>query len=148
MDHHKYGRYLYHKNIFYTMTISYKRNLYGIIVLCAITLLGFYSKMYSGPGFGWVNNSLSGILYELFWCLLFFLLRPRTRTFHIVITVFIVTCALECMQLWHPPVLEFVRKSFIGRTLIGTTFVWSDFFYYLVGCSLGYFGLINLRKIE
>jgi len=62
--------------------------------------------------------------------------------------VFIVTCLLECLQLWHPPFLEVLRSGFIGRTIIGTSFVWSDFIYYVLGCLAGWFWLERIRKLK
>jgi hypothetical protein len=58
--------------------------------------------------------------------------------------VFSITCVLEFMQLWHPPVLQQFRATFLGRMLIGTTFSWWDFPHYAVGCLLGWFWLRQL----
>lgn len=111
--------------------------LYTLLLIIIVTPLGFYTKCYGGPGAYWVNNSLGGILYEIFWCLVAFLFFPRERAFIIAGTVFIITCMLEILQLWRPPFLQAIRNTFIGKTLIGTSFVWSDFVYYLIGCSIG-----------
>ena len=111
--------------------------LYTTLLIIIITPLGFYSKFYNGPGAYWANNSLGGILYEIFWCLIAFLFFPRARPFIIAGIVFIITCILEILQQWHPPFLQAIRNTFIGKTLIGTSFVWSDFVYYLIGCSIG-----------
>ena len=53
------------------------------------------------------------------------------------ITVLVVTCTLAFLQLWHPAFLEAIRSTFLGRTLIGTTFAWWDLPHYAVGCALG-----------
>jgi len=108
------------------------------VFLIIIIPLGFLTKVYSGPASFWVNNSLCGILYEIFWCLVLFLFLPSANIFKISLFVFNATGVLECLQLWHPPFLEILRKTFIGRTVLGTTFIWSDFFYYFIGCLLGY----------
>ena len=44
---------------------------------------------------------------------------------------------LEVLQLWHPPFLEALRGHFLGRTVLGTTFSWSDFPHYVAGAVLG-----------
>jgi hypothetical protein len=54
------------------------------------------------------------------------------------IVVLLATCALEFLQLWHPPFLEYLRSSFIGRTVLGTSFAWLDFPYYVLGCWIGW----------
>ncbi len=110
--------------------------------LAAVVPLGILLKFYAGPYQAWVNNSAAGMVYELFWCLALFAIWPYRRAINrIVIGVFVVTCGLEAMQLWHPPLLQAVRSTFPGRVLIGTTFAWSDFAHYAVGSGIGWLWL-------
>ena len=117
-----------------------------LISILIIVPPGLYSKFYSGQAARWVNDSLGGVLYVIFWCLLAFLFLSNTKPWKIAATVFIITCFLEFLQLWHPPLLEFFRNNFIGRTILGTTFTWSDFPYYLVGCGIGWLWMKSLQK--
>lgn len=117
-----------------------------LISILIIVPLGIYSKFYSGQAENWVNNSLGGVLYVIFWCLLAFLFLSNTKPWKITAVVFAVTCFLEFLQLWHPPLLEFFRNNFIGRTILGTTFTWSDIPYYLVGGGLGWLWMKSLQK--
>jgi hypothetical protein len=114
--------------------------------LVVIVPVGFYSKVYRGPGAYWVNTSLDGVFYEIFWCLFLALALSRARPQRIAIGVLTATCILEFLQLWHPPFLEAIRATFSGRAIIGTTFDWSDFPYYFIGSALGWFWLIQLRR--
>ncbi|MGD9201034.1 MAG: DUF2809 domain-containing protein [Chitinispirillia bacterium] len=114
------------------------RRIYIIILLILIIPLGFLTKLYNGPLSFWINNSLSGIFYEIFWCLVILLILPNGNPIKISLLVLKATSIIECLQLWRPPFLEIIRKTFIGSTLIGTTFIWSDFFYYFIGCLIGY----------
>jgi hypothetical protein len=110
-----------------------------IICLVIITPLGFIFKFYSGPFYDWVNNNAAGMLYEIFWILLFFLFFPGYKTINrIPAIVFVITVLLEFMQLWHPPFLESIRHYFMGRTLVGTSFSWLDILHYFFGCLLGW----------
>lgn len=113
--------------------------LHSFILLLIITPLGFTSKFYSGPGAWWVNNYAGGILYEMFWCFLVFLLFPYANTFWIACLVLVTTCSLECLQLWHPLFLESIRSTFVGSILIGTTFTLWDFPHYAIGCFASWF---------
>jgi hypothetical protein len=54
----------------------------------------------------------------------------------VAVWVFLATAFLEILQLWHPPFLEAIRSTLMGRLLLGTTFVFSDFIYYAIGCIL------------
>ena len=121
-----------------------KINLITFIVVICITLIGFGSKFYNGPLKLWVNNSLSGMFYVIFWCLLIFLVNKSPLK--IALIVFLFTTALEFLQCWHPPILEKIRSTFIGRTLIGNSFVWTDIIYYFTGCIIAYLFLNRLLK--
>ena len=117
-----------------------------LAAILVITPLGFYSKFYTGPASAWVNNSLGGVLYVIFWSLVFSLLFYRSRPQKIVVSVFLVTCALEVLQLWHPPFLETIRSTFIGITLLGNSFSWLDLVHYLAGAALGFLILTGLQR--
>lgn len=119
----------------------------ALISLILIVPIGLWTKFYQGIGHTWFNNYGGAILYEIFWCLFIFLLRPKRETlWQAPIIVFIVTCLLELLQLWQNPTLVAIRSTFIGRMLLGTTFVAWDFFYYVIGCLLGGLWLKGLWK--
>ena len=110
----------------------------SFISLLIVTPIGFISKFYTGPGAWWINNYGGGIFYEIFWCFVVILFLPYASAFWVACSVLVITCFHECLQLWHPPFLESVRSTFIGSTLIGTTFVWWDFPHYVIGCFAGW----------
>jgi len=110
-----------------------------ILILLILIPAGFYTKVCKGSLQEWINYSFCDFLYEIFWCLLFSLLFTKIRVIWIALSVFLTTSALEFLQLWHPPFLQAVRDTFLGRTLIGNSFTWSDFFYYAAGCIASYF---------
>ena len=105
--------------------------------MALVVPVGFASKYYRGPGAEWANDSLGGVFYVIFWCLAAAFVRPRWRLAAIATGALVATCAVEFLQLWHPPFLEAIRAHFIGATILGTTFVWSDFPYYFVGAAIG-----------
>lgn len=112
---------------------------YIVFALLVVAPAGFLSKFYSGPAQWWFNNYGAGLLYEVFWILVVFLFIPTKRYVRrIPICVFVVTCALEVLQLWHPWFLQKIRSYFLGKALIGTSFVWWDFAHYVIGCILGW----------
>ena len=114
--------------------------------LFIIVPVGFYTKIYSGIGNEWVNNKLGGVFYEIFWCLVVFIFLPKKASFKIAFWVFILTSILEFVQLLDNNLLEFIRSNFIGRTIIGISFSWSDFPYYLLGSFLGFMILKGIKK--
>ncbi len=123
-----------------------KKVRWTLISILIIVPLGIYSKFYSGQAARWVNDSLGGVLYVIFWCLFAFLFLSKVKPWKTAAVVFAITCFLEFLQLLHPTFLEFLRSNFVGRTILGTTFSWSDFPYYLVGCGIGWLWMKYLQK--
>ena len=119
-----------------------------LVCIILITPLGFATKFYRGPAENWISNSLGGIFYEIFWCLIVYLFFPKLRIWKIALGVFLVTCSLEFLQLYSNPILEAIRSTFIGRTIIGTSFVGSDFGYYLFGSLTGLFILLKIKRSQ
>lgn len=116
-----------------------------IASLILIIPLGFASKLYKGPGSWWFNDYAGGMLYEIFWCLVAAFIWPRASGLRIALWVLGVTSFLEFLQLWRPYFLEIVRSTFIGRTLIGISFTWWDFPYYVIGCCIGWLWIRLLK---
>ena len=127
-------------------SFRFRTRLWTTVSLLIVVPIGFATKFYSGPATLWVKHSLGGVWYEIFWCLLLSLFGPTRRAGSIVAVVFLATCGVEFSQLWRPPWLEDLRNFFLGTTLLGTSFTWSDFPYYALGCSLGWLWLIWLHR--
>ena len=122
---------------------------YRLALLISIGLvipLGLLLKFYRGPGQAWFNNSFAGVPYEIFWILLIAVLWPRWSPWRIALGVCLATCAVEGLQLWHPPWLEVLRAHLLGRLVLGTSFSWSDFPYYVVGSALGWGWVRSLQQ--
>lgn len=119
-----------------------------LLSLCIIIPVGFGTKFYQGPFEWWMNDYVGGSIYEIFWCFVVVILWPAMNEWIVGTWVFLITSFLEFFQLWHPPFLEVIRSTFLGRTLIGQSFTWMDFPYYIIGCVLGGLWIRELRKIK
>lgn len=122
-----------------------RKQLWIISLLVILIPLGFFTKYYDGLAELWIHNHSGGVLYEIFWCLLAALLFPQTSTFKIITIVFLSTCTLEFLQLWHPPFLTAARGTFIGQTILGSYFDIWDIPHYALGCLIAY---ICIKKIN
>ena len=109
-----------------------------VLVLAFVTPLGFSTKFYCGPGSTWVATQAGGFLYVVFWIFAVLALAPRLSGSRVALVVAIATSTLEFAQLWHPPLLERIRSTFLGHAVFGSTFAWSDFPYYVAGALAGY----------
>jgi hypothetical protein len=116
-----------------------------ILLLVVLVPLGILTKFYAGPASDWVNFSLGGILYVIFWSLVGGFFFEQTKSWKIALWVFGITAMLEIMQLWHPPFLETLRSTFLGASLLGNYFSWLDFPHYLLGFLISW-GILYLLR--
>ena len=117
-----------------------------LILAILIVPVGLASKVYQGPLKGWVYDYSGDILYETFWILLVGFIWPQVSPAKVASAVFAITSAIEVLQLWKPPFLQAIRATLAGQLLLGTTFVWWDFFHYFAGCALTWIGLRYLKS--
>jgi len=120
------------------------------ITLFLLVPIGLGTKFYHGPGHLWVLLYAGDIFYPMFWFFLGMLLLPRVHPIKMSSAVFLFSTAVEFTQLSNAALLVWLRQSFLGRTLIGTSFVWMDIAYYFIGCVLAvllYFGLARIKKL-
>ena len=108
--------------------------------MIAVAAFGLAAKLYPGPARWWVNNlGPASVAYVVFFMLAAFLVVPRRElATRIAVGVLLVTCVLEFLQLWHPPWLQAIRSTFLGASLLGTSFSWWDFPAYVVGAGVGW----------
>ena len=95
--------------------------------------IGVGTKLYVGPGAAWVVGSLGGSIYVMFWSFLGLTLWPASSPGRVAAGVFGGTVAIEFLQLWHPPLLETLRSTLLGQTVLGGVFSWVDIPFYAVG---------------
>lgn len=116
-----------------------KDRLVLLVSMSLIVSIGYVIRFAQAPTFAGLNDAIGSIAYEIFWILLAALLSPRTSLQAIAVGVCLTTCGLECLQLWHPPLLEAARATLAGRLILGKTFNWFDFPPYVIGSWLGWF---------
>ena len=95
----------------------------GALALSA-ALLSVGSKFYGGPAAEWVRHFGGGILYEIVWIGFFAAMLPHAPPSPIALGVLLATSAIEILQLWHPPLLQHIRSTFVRHAFLGSTFSW------------------------
>ena len=124
-----------------------KRIISGLCILILIPL-GFIAKEYHGTGAYIVSDKLAGMLYVIFWSLLAYFIFYRVNMKVLVLSVFAITCLLEFLQLISTPLLSTIRSNYFGRALIGNSFNWSDFIFYILGSIISYFIICRINKLS
>ncbi len=117
--------------------------IYTFIGLALVIPLGLGSKAYHGPANAWVEGYAGDILYEMAWMFLIAglwpaILKSRRGLLNLALGVFVMTASFEFLQLWQPAWLQAWRATLAGKLILGTTFVAWDFFYYALGCLIGW----------
>lgn len=106
-------------------------------------------RYYDGFAKYLVRFYLSGSVYEIIWCLVFYFFWPKRKNIlPISVGVFLGTCILEFLQLWQTGFLERFRATLIGAALIGTDFVWLQFPFYVLGIVLSVLLLLIIEKTK
>ena len=118
--------------------------------MIAAATIGLAPQLYPSPGRRWLNVcGPASVAYVVFFMLAAFLIVPsRKLATRIAVGVLLVTCVLEFLQLWHPPWLQGIRSTFVGASLLGTSFSWWDFPAYVVGAVVGWVVLRWLVRSE
>jgi hypothetical protein len=124
-----------------------KYRLVLLVSMSAIAPIGYAIRFAQGPLPEWLNDAIGSIAYEVFWVLLIAFLFPRAALRAVAIGVCLSTCGLECLQLWHSPLLEAARATLVGRLVLGNTFSWLDFPPYVVGSALGWLWARSARRL-
>lgn len=119
-----------------------RRRILLLIVLALLLPFGILVKIYGGLLF---SNKFAGLLYVVFWIFAAAVVFPKASPILLSGLVLVLSCGLEFLQLTDHSVMQSMRSTFIGRSLIGNSFSWSDMLYYGLGAVLSYFWL---RKIN
>ena len=124
-----------------------KRRVILAVVAALLIPLGLWLRfrMYAME---WLRDASGGAVYVMFWMMVFAFLMPAVRPARVALGVFLGTCAIECSQAWHPVLLDAVRRTLLGRLVLGTTFSWSDFPPYAAGALLGWILLKLIYLME
>jgi uncharacterized protein DUF2809 len=125
----------------------YQRRLVPLAAAIAVGVVGYWLR-FKAPISPEARDNSGGVAYVVFFVLLGGVITPAVRPSRIALTVFLITCVLEFLQLWHPGWLERIRSTFIGRCLLGTTFGWSDFPPYAIGASIGWVLLRGFDRVS
>ena len=115
------------------------------LVATVLIPVGIGTKLYDGPGSEWIVGSLGGSIYVMFWVFVVLALRPGSNRTHVAVVVLLATTAIELLQLWHPPLLEGVRRTMIGQALLGGVFSWVDIPFYVAGAIAAFALAIAMR---
>jgi hypothetical protein len=115
--------------------VTYRWRMLGSAI--SLIPLGYFIRFY-GPGPEWLNDALGSVLYEMFWITLGLGIWPKRPPLQMAVAVGVATSLLEFLQLWHPPLLQSLRHTLLGRLVLGTTFSWLDFPAYAGGSTLGF----------
>ncbi|ADL51919.1 DUF2809 domain-containing protein [Clostridium cellulovorans] len=117
----------------------YKRNRYiYFIFLVSIIALGLFTRKFPEL----FPNILNIYLGDALWALMIFIglgfLFPSKNMWIIAIFAILFCYGIELSQLYQGVFIDSIRKTSIGRLVLGVGFLWSDLIAYILGISLGF----------
>ncbi|MFD2144190.1 ribosomal maturation YjgA family protein [Mucilaginibacter antarcticus] len=113
----------------------------GLIVITVIT--GLITRELSSVIPLFIGDILWGLTAFL---LMRFLFIKKSLQFAVVISGIYVTLT-ELSQLYHAPWIDKIRPTFIGRVMLGETFLLTDILCYFIGIGLGILIELSLRTL-
>jgi hypothetical protein len=115
-----------------------------IVWLFLVAFLGYWFRFDAPISDGW-RDDIGGAAYVIFFVVALAIITRASSATRITFIVLTLTGVLEFLQLWHPPWLERIRRTLLGRALLGTTFGWTDFPPYFAGAVMGWV-LVRLHR--
>jgi Protein of unknown function (DUF2809) len=117
-----------------------------LIGMVLIIPLGYSVRFATGLGLPLFQDIFGSVAYQVLLMFIAAFFFPRMNLVKIAIGVFLLSSAIELLQLWQPPFLQAIRATWTGRVLLGNTFLLADFPPYAIGCFLGWLCLKGLRR--
>jgi hypothetical protein len=117
-----------------------------LIGMILIIPLGYSVRFATSLGSPVFQDVFGSIAYQVLLMFVFAFFYPRVDLAKVAVGVFLVSSAIEFLQLWQAPWLLAIRSTWAGRVLLGNTFLWADFPPYAIGAFLGWLCLKGLRR--
>ena len=92
-----------------------------------------------------LQDITGSLAYQILLMMVLAFIFPRLSLAKCAVGVFIASTAIEFLQLCKAPFLLALQATWLGRVILGNTFLWADFPTYAIGCALGWIALRALR---
>jgi hypothetical protein len=87
-----------------------------------------------------IGSAFAENLGDVLWAMLVYLLIAfvwrRQAAWRIALATMLISIAVECSQLFHPPWLDAIRRTTLGGLVLGWGFAWGDFVAYALGVAI------------
>ena len=114
-----------------------KRLLYALAALFLVFFSLFLRKIWAWLP-DWINIWIGDYCWAaMCYCAMIALFMPA-RKWNAVLGLIVFSWAVEASQLWHTPILDAFRATWLGGLLIGHGFLWSDMLAYPAGILSAY----------
>lgn len=118
------------------------------LLVCIVCIIPFgygvrFSTALNAP---LLQDIVGSVAYQVLLMMVVAFICPRLSLGKCAVGVFIASSAIEFLQLCKAPVLLALQATWLGRVILGNTFLWSDFPPYALGCAIGWIALRALRQ--
>jgi len=116
-----------------------------VIFFIFLVLLGFITKLYSGPGQMWISYHFNAVIVVLAWCLVIALVLPELKNSRIALIAFAIMCGVEIYHVLIPAHLSMLREELLFPQLVDAQGSWNKIPFYGISAFLG-IRLLNFYK--
>jgi hypothetical protein len=119
------------------MFFKKRRFIYFVLFLLIIPV-GLATRKQPAWFYPFIAEYGGDVLWSAMFFFLFRFLWPQHRLWLIALYTFLFSVAIELSQLYHAEWIDKIRITFLGRMLLGNTFLWTDIACYLAGTMLAW----------
>ena len=110
----------------------------AMLVVVAVIPVGLIARHFrSGADVESLLGFLATYTGDTLWPIMFYfigrLIWPKCSPMTLFVGTLALTLGIEFLQLWKPPLLQWLRAQPISGFILGSTFIWSD----IVCCTVG-----------
>lgn len=110
---------------------------YALFIILVI-LMGLASRKINFLLPAWLGKYPGDVLWALMIFLIFGLLFKKASTNRVTIYALLFSYGIEISQLYHASWIDSLRRTIIGRLVLGLSFSWVDLVSYTIGIAIGF----------
>lgn len=118
------------------MKIKRKRVLYFVIIILLV-IMGLGSRRFAGTIPKFIAEYSGDVLWAMMVFFLIGFLFPKINTKKSILYALVISFSIEISQLYHDNWIDNIRRTILGRLVLGWGFLWSDLVCYVLGITIG-----------
>jgi glycopeptide antibiotics resistance protein len=116
-----------------------KRRIVYFILYLLIIPIGYSTRKMAHLYHPFIAEHGGDALWAAMFVFLFRSIWPSTKLWKVMLYSYLLCIAIEVSELYHAPWIDDIRRTFLGKMILGWGFLWGDFVRYLCGVLFAWF---------